>query len=71
MRSVASEVGASHLDLTPLAATRPDRHMGAYKNFWHRAPVPLPLRDCLHYCLPGPPDAFARTLVGQLVALVA
>jgi hypothetical protein len=44
--------------------------MGAYKNFWHRAPVPLPLRDCVHYCLPGPTDAFARTLVGQLVALV-
>ena len=70
MRSVAREAGASHLDLTPLAATRPDRHMGAYKNFWHRAPVPLPLRDCLHYCLPGPTDAFARTLIGQLVALV-
>nr|CAB3467608.1 unnamed protein product [Digitaria exilis] len=52
------------LDVTKLAAMRPDGHPGPYM---HRNPfangVPEKLStDCLHFCLPGPVDTFNEIL---------
>ncbi|KAF8772550.1 hypothetical protein HU200_005507 [Digitaria exilis] len=52
------------LDVTKLAAMRPDGHPGPYM---HRNPfangVPEKMStDCLHFCLPGPADTFNEIL---------
>ncbi|TVU11888.1 hypothetical protein EJB05_45498, partial [Eragrostis curvula] len=53
------------LDVTKLAAMRPDGHPGVYM---HRHPLPpfVPKKigsDCLHFCLPGPVDTFNEILL--------
>nr|CAB3470129.1 unnamed protein product [Digitaria exilis] len=58
------EVRIEVLDVTKLAAMRPDGHPGPYM---HRNPfangVPEKLStDCLHFCLPGPVDTFNEIL---------
>ncbi|PUZ61515.1 hypothetical protein GQ55_4G282100 [Panicum hallii var. hallii] len=52
------------LDVTKLAAMRPDGHPGAYM---HRDPFarevqPWMAADCVHFCLPGPVDTFNEIL---------
>ncbi|TVU11887.1 hypothetical protein EJB05_45497 [Eragrostis curvula] len=57
------------MDVTKLAAMRPDGHPGAY--MWRDPFAPgMPkglLNDCLHFCLPGPVDTFNEILL-QLLA---
>ncbi|PUZ61511.1 hypothetical protein GQ55_4G281600 [Panicum hallii var. hallii] len=52
------------LDVTKLAAMRPDGHPGPYMNrdpFAHGARERMQT-DCLHFCLPGPVDTFNEML---------
>ncbi|OEL29481.1 Protein ALTERED XYLOGLUCAN 4 [Dichanthelium oligosanthes] len=52
------------LDVTKLAAMRPDGHPGPYMNrdpFANGVPQKMPT-DCLHFCLPGPVDTFNEIL---------
>jgi len=57
------------LDVTKLAAMRPDGHPGPYMN---RDPFAHGVRermqtDCLHFCLPGPVDTFNEILQQILI----
>uniref|UniRef100_A0A0E0LJ23 Uncharacterized protein n=1 Tax=Oryza punctata TaxID=4537 RepID=A0A0E0LJ23_ORYPU len=58
------------LDVTKLAAMRPDGHPGVYMNrdpFAHDGvQVEKLVSDCLHFCLPGPVDTFNEILVQLL-----
>ncbi|XP_034592103.1 xyloglucan O-acetyltransferase 2 [Setaria viridis] len=52
------------LDVTKLAAMRPDGHPGPYMNrdpFANGVAQKMPT-DCLHFCLPGPVDTFNEVL---------
>ncbi|XP_062227567.1 xyloglucan O-acetyltransferase 2-like [Phragmites australis] len=56
------------LDVTKLAAMRPDGHPGVYMNrdpFAHGVQDKM-LSDCLHFCLPGPVDTFNEILLQLL-----
>ena len=58
------------LDVTRLAAMRPDGHPGAYimKDAFAGGAVPeTVMNDCLHWCAPGPVDTFNDILM-QMVA---
>lgn len=58
------------LDVTRLAAMRPDAHPGVYiyKNAYGGGPVPeTAANDCLHWCAPGPVDTFNDILM-QMIA---
>ncbi|KAL6605881.1 hypothetical protein ACP70R_041534 [Stipagrostis hirtigluma subsp. patula] len=53
------------LDVTKLAAMRPDGHPGPYMHrnpFANGVPERMPT-DCLHFCLPGPVDTFNEILL--------
>ena len=57
------------LDVTKLAAMRPDGHPGPYMNrdpFAHGA-LERMQTDCLHFCLPGPVDTFNEILQQILI----
>ena len=49
MRWLAADLGVTFVDISRLAATRPDLHLGRFKTFLHRAPLPPAERDCVHY----------------------
>ncbi|RLN12078.1 protein ALTERED XYLOGLUCAN 4-like [Panicum miliaceum] len=64
-RAGASATRIEVLDVTTLAAMRPDGHPSVYMNyqpFEHGVPEKM-LSDCLHFCLPGPVDTFNEILV--------
>jgi hypothetical protein len=65
-RAIATAAGVSYLDISSIAATRPDMHLGTWRRWDDRRPLAEDRRDCVHYCLPGPPDTFARLLFNQL-----
>jgi hypothetical protein len=53
------------LDVTKLAAMRPDGHPSVYMHrdpFAHGVPEKM-YSDCLHFCLPGPVDTFNEMLL--------
>ncbi|KAK6947896.1 Trichome birefringence-like, N-terminal domain [Dillenia turbinata] len=57
------------LDVAPLSLLRPDGHPGAYRHFHpfaknNKAKV---IYDCLHWCLPGPIDAWNDVIMDMLV----
>lgn len=58
------------LDITKLAQERPDAHPDAYRNphpFANNASTQKKVvRDCLHWCLPGPVDTWNDLLVHSL-----
>ncbi|KAF0901693.1 hypothetical protein E2562_006173 [Oryza meyeriana var. granulata] len=59
------------LDVTRLAAMRPDEHPGIYifKHAYAGGPVPeMAPNDCLHWCTPGPVDMFNDTLMQMIAA---
>ncbi|KAG8094201.1 hypothetical protein GUJ93_ZPchr0012g20955 [Zizania palustris] len=59
------------LDVTRLAAMRPDGHPGTYlyKHAYGGGPVPETApNDCLHWCAPGPVDTFNDILMQMIVA---
>ena len=74
-RRVAAKTGVAFLDMFPLAGKRPDATIGR-----HYLP---PLRkignrtvewggvvaegDCVHFCLPGPPDTWSRLLFNHVL----
>lgn len=47
-----------YIDAATIANARADRHL-VRKVFSYQAPDK---RDCLHYCLPGPPDTYNLVL---------
>ncbi|KAL6861747.1 hypothetical protein ACP4OV_017447 [Aristida adscensionis] len=67
-RKVAGGGGGARvdvLDVTKLAAMRPDGHPGPYMHrdpFAQGVPKRMPT-DCLHFCLPGPVDTFNEILL--------
>lgn len=70
---IATFHAVSYLDVFPLSAMRPDAAMGARELPAERAARAArpgrPLNpDCVHYCLPGPPDTWNRLLLGLLLA---
>ena len=52
-----------YIDAATIANARADRHL-VRKVFSYQAPDK---RDCLHYCLPGPSDAWALALYNLLL----
>lgn len=59
------------LDVTRMAALRPDSHPGVYiyEGAYAGAPVPEKApNDCLHYCAPGPVDTFNDVLARMIAA---
>lgn len=56
-RRLVKQVGGVWLDVDPMTALRPDGHLS-------------PPKDCLHYCLPGPPDEWTRMLYHMIVELM-
>ncbi|CAM8912176.1 unnamed protein product [Rhodiola kirilowii] len=70
VKSVASQNGVNLklLDVAPLSLMRPDGHPGPYRYFYpfavdENATVQ---NDCLHWCLPGPIDAWNDVLMEML-----
>ena len=59
-REVALEVGASYIDLTTLSASRADDALGRFSR--------ATFEDCVHYCMPGVVDEFARLVQSALAA---
>jgi len=55
------------LDVVPMTRLRPDGHRGGFRREKFLNPA-LP-DDCLHYFLPGPPDAWNHLLATHLSAL--
>lgn len=53
-RAIAEDVGAIFLDVEPMSRLRADSHPG-------RKPEVKQI-DCLHWCIPGPLDTWARLL---------
>jgi molybdopterin-biosynthesis enzyme MoeA-like protein len=49
-----NDLEATFMDGYDLLLTRPDLHIGGRKS------------DCLHYCLPGPPDVMNQVLLHEL-----
>jgi hypothetical protein len=67
-RAIARKAGAAYLDFFPLSALRPDAAVAKH--------APLPklrdavlhgMMDCLHMCLPGPPDEWSHLLSGLIL----
>ncbi|GJP34050.1 hypothetical protein CLOM_g18522 [Closterium sp. NIES-68] len=56
-KQLVEGVGGVFLDVDPMTVLRPDGHLD-------------PPRDCLHYCLPGPPDEWIRLLYHMLKDLL-
>ncbi|GJP66901.1 hypothetical protein CLOP_g23779 [Closterium sp. NIES-67] len=56
-RELVRGVGGVFLDVDYMTALRPDGHSS-------------PPADCLHYCLPGPPDEWTRLLYHMLLDLL-
>jgi hypothetical protein len=69
MAWLARDAGITWLDLTTLSATRPDLHVSHFVTVYHRGKqvIPPDRRDCVHYCLPGVPDTFARVLFNAML----
>ena len=65
--SVGEQAGVSYLDVFSLSAMRPDAALGA-AYFDARFPNNSRRVDCVHYCLPGPPDTWNRLLFSLLHA---
>lgn len=67
----ASEAGVKFklLDVTPLSLLRPDGHPGPYRHFqpFARENKEKIIRDCLHWCLPGPIDSWNDLLMEMVV----
>lgn len=59
-RALAQDAGAWFVDLTGPSLQRPDAAKGYNESKRTTA------EDCVHYCLPGPPDEWARMLVQLL-----
>ena len=58
---------ASFLDIFALSAARPDETLGAFHEGLKTSHRGLAHRDCVHYCLPGPADAWASALYNLLL----
>ncbi|CAI7792305.1 unnamed protein product [Closterium sp. NIES-54] len=56
-RKLVEDVGGVFMDIVPMTVGRPDGHQE-------------PPRDCLHYCLPGPPDEWLKLLYHVLLDLL-
>lgn len=67
----ASEAGVKFklLDVTPLSLLRPDGHPGPYRHFqpFAKENKEKIIRDCLHWCLPGPIDSWNDLLMEMVV----
>ncbi|XP_011101018.1 protein trichome birefringence-like 23 [Sesamum indicum] len=57
------------LDVTPLSLLRPDGHPGPYRFFqpFAKGKNATIINDCLHWCLPGPIDAWNDLLMEMVV----
>ena len=69
-RQLAEAVGATFFDTYPLAALRPDAAIGRFMDKvaeGQQKSISDAFRDCVHFCLPGPPDEWSRILAGLLV----
>lgn len=70
-RGIANATGASFLDLSTVSATRPDMHLAAWRRWDYRRALPANELDCVHYCLPGPPDSFAMLAFNVLKSVLS
>ncbi|GJP42063.1 hypothetical protein CLOM_g1657 [Closterium sp. NIES-68] len=59
VRPIVEGMGGVFMDVDPLSALRPDGHRGFVEKM-----------DCLHYCLPGPEDAWSEFLYNIIQRLV-
>ena len=69
-RDVASRLGASFLDIYHLAELRPDAAKARYNPLQPNG-VDNSTRDCVHMCLPGPPDEWSYLLINLIVERVS
>ena len=72
-RSVALRLGASFLDIHHLAALRPDAAKARYNQLRPKEAIGVDnrSRDCVHTCLPGPPDAWSYLLLNLIFERVS
>ncbi|CAI7776094.1 unnamed protein product [Closterium sp. NIES-53] len=61
LRGVVEEMGAVFMDIEPMTALRPDGHRGR---------IMEQKTDCLHYCSPGPEDAWSEFLYNIIQRIV-
>ncbi|CAI5988497.1 unnamed protein product [Closterium sp. NIES-65] len=61
LRGVVEEMGAVFMDIEPMTALRPDGHRGR---------ITEQKTDCLHYCSPGPEDAWSEFLYNIIQRIV-
>ncbi|CAI5470069.1 unnamed protein product [Closterium sp. Yama58-4] len=61
LRGVVEEMGAVFMDIEPMTALRPDGHRGR---------ITEQKTDCLHYCSPGPEDAWSEYLYNIIQRIV-
>ncbi|CAA0820459.1 Protein trichome birefringence-like 24 [Striga hermonthica] len=70
VRAKESGVNFGVMDVVPLALMRPDGHPGPYRFFQPFAgggEEKKVISDCLHWCMPGPIDAWNDVLMEMLV----
>ncbi|CAM8995928.1 unnamed protein product [Rhodiola kirilowii] len=71
VKSLASQNGVNLklLDVAPLSLLRPDGHPGPYRHFYPFAKDKNATvqNDCLHWCLPGPIDAWNDVLMEMIM----
>lgn len=62
-RRLAASSGVAYLDIYPLAGKRPDAAVGRR----HSPEKAQFENDCVHFCLPGPPDTWNRLLFNHIL----
>lgn len=71
VKSIATKNGVNLklLDVAPLSLLRPDGHPGPYRHFYPFAKDKNATvqNDCLHWCLPGPIDAWNDVLMEMVM----
>ncbi|XP_017236834.1 protein trichome birefringence-like 23 [Daucus carota subsp. sativus] len=69
IRASKAGVKLKLLDVTPLSLLRPDGHPGPYRHFhpFAKDNKEKIVNDCLHWCLPGPIDAWNDVLMEMIV----
>ena len=69
-RAIARKAGVAYLDFFPLSALRPDAAVAKHAPFPklpNSSKVLFGIMDCLHMCLPGPPDDWSHLLFGIIL----
>ncbi|GAQ81215.1 hypothetical protein KFL_000740160 [Klebsormidium nitens] len=56
-KKIAADLGVVYMDVMRMTALRPDSHLKPFQD-----------QDCLHYCVPGPLDAWVSVLYNLLLA---